>query len=88
MRHFYSDIPVALYCAIFQPLYLPELPLAEGISASGLEGMQGTVHNSLWQNINSEIGSVELWWELGLKYSAIPEVLCHTHTHVWTQASL
>jgi hypothetical protein len=42
MRHFYSDIPVALYCAIFQPLYLPELPLAEGIPASDLEGMQGT----------------------------------------------
>jgi len=40
----YSDI--ALYCAIFQPLCLPKLPLAEGISASDLEGMQGTVHNT------------------------------------------
>jgi hypothetical protein len=33
---------IALYCAIFQPLYLPELPRAEGVSASDLEGMQGT----------------------------------------------
>jgi len=36
-------------------LYLPEHPLAEGISASDLEGMQGTVHNAPWQKINSEI---------------------------------
>ena len=45
---------IALYCAIFQPLYLPELPLAEGISASDLEGMQGAVHNTPWQKVNSK----------------------------------
>jgi len=70
---------------MFQPLYLPELPLAEGISASDLEGMQGTVHNAPWQKINSEIW-FRLWRYLGPKYSAIPVVLCHTH--MWTQASL
>jgi hypothetical protein len=39
---------------VFQPLYLSELPLAEGILTSDMEGMQGTVHNAPWQKINSE----------------------------------
>jgi len=47
----HRDRRIALYCAIFQPLYLPELPLAEGIMASDLEGMQGTVYTTPWQKI-------------------------------------
>jgi len=43
-RHFYS-VYSAILCYI-SALCLLEIPLAEGISASDLEGMQGTVHNA------------------------------------------
>ena len=41
--------------------------------------MQGTVHKAPWQKKYRKIGSVELWRDLGPKYSAISVVLCHTH---------
>jgi len=72
---------IALFCAMFQPLYLPELPCAEGVLASDLEGMQGTVHCAQWSLAKKKVGKlgVELWRDFGPKHSAIPVVLCHTH---------